>query len=315
MVTDYAIILSRLEMVKAGSRAGLWHARCPCGQNHKNGDRNPSARLWVDGAGRLNWWCAKGCKWKEVVEATGTRATDWFPPGSRPAGRTPMAGRVVKVFGYADEAGTVLYEVCRTEPKSFFQRRPVPGHPGEYAHTLSDGLFVRERGGFWREVVSAPPEAKTVRLEPLRKVPYRLPDLVDPRKADQPVLVVEGEGKADLLADLRFVATCAQGGAGRWPWEFGKHLAGRRVVVFPDADEVGRQHAWQVAASCLMHKASSVRVVTHGMGWEALPDRADVKDWLALVSEGCPPEDLPGRRREAVIDLVKLQPQWREVHG
>lgn len=316
MVTDYGSILSRLEMVRPGARASLWHARCPCSGNHKNGDRNPSARLWVDDQGRLNWWCAKGCKWREVVEATGTRAQDWFPDDGKPVPRARKipVGNIAHVYAYTDEAGQTLYEVVRMEPKGFYQRRPIPGHPGEYAHTLTDGKFVREGRGYWREVVSAPPDTGVV-LKAIRRVPYRLPDLVSPKLADQPVLVVEGEGKADLLAECKFIATCAVGGAGRWPWEFGKYFTGRRVVVFPDNDEVGRQHAWMVASSCLMHRASSVRVVEKGMGWERLPDKADIKDWLGQIAEGCPPEELVSRRREAVIDLVKLQPQWREVHG
>ncbi|HYE77964.1 MAG TPA: hypothetical protein VEI97_08265 [bacterium] len=215
-----------------------------------------------------------------------------------------MPGKVVATFDYVDERGDLLYQVCRTDPKGFFQRRPIPGHPGDWAYTLGGGKYGRDpQSGYWYERANNWPPNELVDLEEVRRVPYRLPDLVDAGKAKQPVLVAEGEGKVDLLRALGFVATCAAGGAGKWPVGFGGHLVGRRVVVLPDMDDVGMVHAHMVMASCVMFGAESVRIVRYGMGWEQMPEKSDVKDWLALQ---------PGEgKRAALIDLIKQQPEWR----
>lgn len=309
-------VLGRFAWVRPGSRPGLWAVRCPC-PAHRHGDRRPSARVWVDeDTGCLKWWCAKGCKWQEAVAATGTQPGDWFPPrvADRPPGRPRKAGvmgaKIVATFDYVDERNQLLYQVCRTDPKGFYQRRPVPGYDGQWAYSLSPGTYTfDQRAGYWSAVVVANPRPPVVELGEVRKVPYHLPELVDAKKKAHPVLVAEGEGKVDLLRELGFVATCSAGGAGKWPVMFGGFLTGRRVVVFPDRDDVGVNHAAQVAASCLLFGAASVRIVRYGMGWEKMPERADVKDWLAEV------EKQGADRRASLIDLIKLQPEWKPGGG
>lgn len=291
---DYFPVLSRLVGVKAGGRPGLWHCRCPVADRHQGGDRRPSGRVWVDEqTGKLCCWCGKGCKWREWVAATGTGIQDWFPVADRPPGRRvkKVSQKVVATFDYVDERGTLLYQVCRTDPKGFFQRRPLPdktrGIP-EWSYELGD----------------------------VRKVPYRLPELMDPAKVAHPVLIAEGEGKVDLLRGLGFVATCAAGGAGKWPVQFGGHLVGRRVVILPDRDDVGTQHAADVAASCLIFGAASIRVVRYGKGWEDMPEKSDVKDWLEKAvgaTGGLSDEVIRNNKRHALVSLIKLQPEWKAV--
>jgi 5S rRNA maturation endonuclease (ribonuclease M5) len=150
----------------------------------------------------------------------------------------------VAVYDYADERGRLLYQQCRTEPKSFFTRRP-------------DGS-----GGFVNGLNGA------------RRVPYRLRDLIE---AD-PVLtlfVVEGEKDADRLRSLGLLATTNAGGAGKWRDEYSEPLRDRSVVILPDNDEPGRKHAAQVARS-LKGIAASVKVVE----LPNLPGKGDVSDWL-----------------------------------
>jgi putative DNA primase/helicase len=217
---------------------------------------------------------------------------------------------VIATFDYTDEAGALLYQVCRTDPKGFHQRRPVPGYPDQWAFSLSPGKYTfDQRNGYWSPVVLNNPRPPVVELGECRKVPYRLPDLADPKRKAHPVLVAEGEGKADVLRALGFVATCNAGGAGKWQVGFGTYLVGRRVVVFPDRDDVGFAHAVQVAASCIAFGAESVRVVRYGMGWEQMPEKSDVKDWLAEIDKQ------GGDRKASLIDLIKLQPEWKPVGG
>ena len=141
------------------------------------------------------------------------------------AGSAPEP-RIVATYPYTDEADSLLFEVVRYEPKSFRQRRP-------------DG-----RGGWvWN-------------LDGVRRVLYRLPEVC----AAKAVLVVEGEKDVETARGLGFTATCNPGGAGKWRNEYAQLLRGKRVGIIADADEPGRKHAQEVAAS-LSGRAEIVKVL------------------------------------------------------
>lgn len=153
------------------------------------------------------------------------------------------ARRIVAVYPYHDEGGTLLYEVVRFEPKSFAQRRP-------------DGNC----GHIWG-------------LNGVRRILYRLPELLAaPRQAI--VFIPEGEKDADRLRSVGLTATTS-GAAGSWRPEFAEYFKGRDGVVLPDNDGHGLAHAGDVARS-LHGIAKRVRVV-----WlPGLPPGGDVSDWL-----------------------------------
>ena len=156
------------------------------------------------------------------------------------AGREPVA-----TYDYRDDNGLLLYQTVRFEPKDFRQRRPLPGGDWEW------------------------------KLNGVPRVPYRLPELL--AAADtEPIYVVEGEKDADRLVRAGLQATTNAGGAGKWQPGFAKFLAGRDVVVLPDADEPGRRHAGAVAAS-LHGTVRSVRLLE----LPGLREKGDVSDWLS----------------------------------
>jgi 5S rRNA maturation endonuclease (ribonuclease M5) len=110
---------------------------------------------------------------------------------------------------------------------------------------------------------------------------YRLPDLIK-SPATSIVYVTEGEGDADSLAALGFTATTAGGVSSKWTAELVEHLRDRRVVIFVDADQAGRDYGQKVAKA-LFSAAKSVRIV------DLFPDRddgADVTDWLKTDAAG-----------------------------
>lgn len=153
--------------------------------------------------------------------------------------------REVAAYDYRDAAGNLLYQCVRFDPKDFRQRRP-------------DGA-----GGWdWK-------------LNGVRRVPYRLPELLA-AKPTQTILIVEGEKDADNLAQLGLIATTNSGGVGKWRDEYSETLRGRTVASLRDADEPGRKHAEQVAES-LQGIAESVKVIE----LPGLPEKGDVTDWLA----------------------------------
>ena len=88
-------------------------------------------------------------------------------------------------------------------------------------------------------------------LNGVRRVPYRLPELIETIALGYFVIVVEGEKDVDALRNdkIGLDATTCPGGAGKWRDEYGQHFGDASVVIIPDNDEAGRNHAREVAAS------------------------------------------------------------------
>lgn len=104
---------------------------------------------------------------------------------------------------------------------------------------------------------------------------YRLRDLA--ARPNDPVIVTEGEYKADQLAALGLLVTTsgAADSAGKTDWQA---LAGGDVVIWPDNDEAGQRYATavQVALAAL---DCTVRVIdVAALGLNA---KGDAADWLA----------------------------------
>lgn len=245
-------VLRRFERVTPMSRPNTWRARCPA-----HDDRTPSLGIWLGRGGSMLlvrcWSRRAGCTVREIVSRVGLRMSDLFPPDEannaygRAARPRPPAPRLAEVYDYADEAGKLLYQVCRMDPKGFRQRRP-------------DG-----KGGWdWS-------------LGDVRRVLYRLPRIAaaSPRV---PVLVVEGERDVHTLEAWGFLATTNAMGAGKWLSEYSLSLRGRRVVVLPDADEAGQRHAYDVVGSLMMHGAASIRLCE----LPDLPAHGDVTDFANM---------------------------------
>lgn len=169
----------------------------------------------------------------------------------REAPKKGTARKIVATYDYVDEAGELLYQAVRYEPKEFKQRQPGP-----------DGGWVWNLRG--------------VRLEP-----YRLPSLLANIEGGRTIYIVEGEKDADNLIAVGLPATCNAMGAGKWQAEFARYFEGADVVVIPDNDASGRSHAQQVARN-LASVARSVRF----LDLPGLPPKGDVSDWLAAGGTG-----------------------------
>lgn len=158
-------------------------------------------------------------------------------------------GAGARTFSYTDEEGAVLFQVVRrVNPKGFYQRRP------------------NGKGGWINS------------LEGVRRVLYRLPEVLAAVRDNQQVYLVEGERDADNLAELGLVATTSSGGPGRWRQDYSKTLRGARVVILPDNDEAGQEHVQKVAQA-LQGVAAEVRV----LGLPDLPSAGDVTDWMETM--------------------------------
>ncbi len=187
---------------------------------------------------------------------------------------------ILATYDYFDEAGTLLFQVQRRQDKTFVQRRPDK-IAGTYVYSLKG----------------------------VRRVLYRLPELVA-SDATESVFFVEGEKDVDNLRGAGLVATCNPMGAGKWRSEYATSLSGRIVYVIADNDDVGREHARDVARS-LAAVAGQVKVldltaVTRELGRGDLPEKGDASDFLKMggTAESLKRafHDAPAQPRFKVVD-------------
>jgi hypothetical protein len=293
-------LLSRLKGVKAAGR-DRWMAKCPI-----HDDKQASLSVRVGGDQRAVMYCHARCDTRAVVAAIGLTMADLFLGGAKPTLRVEPGAkaqgvetrkRLVKTYPYTDADGTLLYEVCRFEPKSggFPQRRPTAA--GDWEWGMGD----------------------------VSPVLYRLPDLIEAVAADRVIYIAEGEKDVDNLVALGYPATTSPFGAGKWREEYSPILADAHVVILPDNDQPGHEHALAVAES-LVKVGAHVRMVV----LPNVPVKGDVSDWLAaggtaakldqFVAEAAPwklgdpipvPPSPPKFKLYNVTDLKNLPPmEW-----
>ena len=156
----------------------------------------------------------------------------------------------------------------------------------------------------------------------MRRVPYRLPEVI----AADTVFVVEGEKDADRLAGLfaeeypacgppppgaakacpglrsggganlgtrpcRLAATTNSEGAGKWRDALSPYFIDKNVVILPDNDEPGRNHARDVAAKVKAAGAASVKIAE----LPGVASKGDVSDWLNN-----------GGTKESLLEIVQI---------
>jgi DNA primase len=205
------------------------------------------------------------------------------PKGNGRAGDKDTTRKiVVATFEYHDQNGDAAFAVDRIQfqkpdgtyvlkdgkpDKVFRRRRPDPDHPGQWIHNTSGAPVV----------------------------PYRLPGVLEALVAGHPILIVEGEAKADLLASWNVAATCNAGGSKKWKPEHSEYLRDADVVLLPDNDNVGWEHIHAVGAS-LVGIAKRVRVLV----LPNLAPKGDIIDWAKAG----------GTREQLDALLTTKAPDW-----
>jgi hypothetical protein len=201
-------------------------------------------KLDYDHSGAVAWLRAQGL-------LPGSTPRPAPAPPTRPK-LIPVADPVSKIvaeYDYTDETGALLFQTIRYEPKRFNQRRP-------------DG------NGGW-----------LANIDGVRRVLYRLPDLIQAVADGRTIFVVEGEKDCINLRALGFAATTNPMGANKWRPEYNELLRGADVVIVGDNDRPGREHIEQVAKA-LYGIAKRVRVLDLTAAWPECPDKGDISNWL-----------------------------------
>jgi 5S rRNA maturation endonuclease (ribonuclease M5) len=191
-----------------------------------------------------------------ICAAVGLKLADLFVAKPKRNGHKKP---IVATYDYTDESGAVLFQVVRFDPKDFRQRKP-------------DG-----KGGW------------TWRTAGVRRVPFRLPELIAAVRAGRPVFVVEGEKDALAVIKAGFAATCNAGGAGKWSPGFSEYFKGAEVIVIADKDDAGREHAQEIAAS--LHGVAAIVRVTELPDLDGKPVK-DAADFFAAGGQGADLDEL-----------------------
>ncbi|MGC9239968.1 MAG: hypothetical protein ACP5D5_09925, partial [Acidithiobacillus sp.] len=222
-----------------------YECRCPAHDDH-----DPSLSV-ADGQTGPLVHCHAGCSQEAVLQAL----RDMGLWQSKPRPRVdPMRPRGIpaewhgmpfaRLYTYATQQGEILGYVARYEDGQG-NKNPIP--------------FFKKEGDRWRP--GAPDEPRPL---------YGLPSLSKPGA----VYVVEGEKACDAMTKRGHACVTNQGGSkapGKSDWT---PLTGRDVIVWPDYDEPGKQHA-QAVRKLLRGIASSVRLVDVAAmdpdkeGWDA----------------------------------------------
>ena len=209
-----------------------WKALCPA---HK--DKNPSLSITLEPK-RILMYCQAGCNFEEIIASVSLTHADLRD------GKQGSMKAIAATYNYFNDKGKLIYQVCRTEGKDFFQRRPGP-----------DGKWIPN-------------------LKGIDSTLYKLPELMAAKGA-RAVFVCEGEKDVDRLTTLGFAATCNSGGAGKWYNRHTPYMKGKQAIILQDNDEPGKKHAEAVAAK-LTGTAASIRILK----LDDLKEHGDVSDWL-----------------------------------
>jgi putative DNA primase/helicase len=204
------------------------------------------------------------------------------PPGQNFSGAHKRHGAPSATYVYRDAVGEVLYYVCRYETADGKQIVPW--------RWVSRPEALRGKPAGWR-----------ARHVPRPRPLYNLHRLAENPSA--PVLLVEGEKCVEAASRLmrETIVTTWSGGSAHARYADYSPLAGRRVNIWPDADEPGWVAAAQIARILVELECTVGIVDTHGQppGW-------DVAD---AIQEGWTLDQILKWAREHKRPIVKVVPQ------
>lgn len=248
---------------KFTSSGARWMAQCPA-----HGDRTPSLSITDAEDGKILVKCFAGCTQDAVIAALKARGL-WpqsngnnRPTGIHPIdieqirqqtkrkypGNTPDLGwaKMTDKYNYTDERGKLLYQKGRWE---------WPDSEGQRQKTFR---FRRPDGRNWISGMGG-----------ARPVPYRLDKIIDAPT----VYIVEGEKDVHTLEQIGLAATTSY--SSNWDEKWSPLFKGKRVILLPDNDAVGRRYVHMVSQSitAFAEKCKTVYLPN-------LAEKGDITDWM-----------------------------------
>jgi len=153
--------------------------------------------------------------------------------------------QIVATYDYKQN-GELKFQVVRFKPKDFRQRQPI------------------KNSNEWQW-----------NLKGIKPIPYRVDNWHNPSRKNKTIIIVGGEKDVHSLESIKLPATCNHGGEGKFYDELIPYFKGYDVVIIPDNDKPGKDHA-KLVANKLYNVAKKIRVVE-------LPvdkPKQDITDWI-----------------------------------
>jgi hypothetical protein len=278
-------VLSKLSGVRE-TKSG-WSARCPAHE-----DRQASLSIGEGDDGRVLLKCHAGCDHKKIVAALGLEERDLFDADAKRTA-TPKKSSPSKTTSKA-------YATADAAEKAYERILGKWTHRYEYQD-------AKERLGYVVLRWDQPDGKKDIRPISKHADGWRLEHMQEPRPLfhvrailsapSSRVYVVEGEKCVYGLASLGLTGTTSAGGSNAASKSDWSPLAGREVVLLPDADVAGSKYADEVAEILLkLDPPATVRVVEI----DGLEPGGDVAD----LCEDCRDDDEKKALREKIERLA-----------
>lgn len=283
------------EAVSAALRGQKTMTLCPAHDDH-----SPSLSVAPGVSQPVVFKCHAGCDQDSIV-AAGELAwadicapLDPDPPPDR--NRWTPAGTASHIYPYRLRNGVLSFEVLRVPldggKKRFMQRRPDPTAPSGHA---------------WN-------------LDTATRVLYRLPEVCAAVRNGHTIHIAEGEKCVHALLAVipdGDEATCNPMGAGKWTNDYATHLTSANVIIYADADDVGRDHARTIRES-LLAVGATVKILEAPAG--TMPSGKPINDVADHLEAGGPlvtllettPEVMAEKARTGIdiLDVI-LRPRGR----
>jgi len=292
-------ILSQLEDVKKISR-NQWQALCPAHDDHK-----PSLSITKAKDGKILLHCFAGCSYEEIIEALSIN----FNLENKGKTIDEQLNEVFEKYWLPKQK-----KHPRVERKTTTEY-PYPDYEGNYNERVIRVDYPDRPKKIWSQELQGGKWVNRKHKGPIRWLYNGRKVLQHP---DQRLYVVEGEPKVEALRKVGLLATCNQGGAGKWYEHHSKDLEGwNEIVILPDNDKAGQRHAHRIKRSSQRHKVKTIRIVA----LPNLPDGGDVIDYfyqggtkesLEQIVNNTKPEPLTQDHLvEECFDQIKPKPiQW-----
>jgi hypothetical protein len=231
--------------------------RCAQSERHSNGDAHPSLKINT----KKNVWSCFPCAAKGTAWALAAFLARLDPEDKSELGAWLKERGLLNGAKRSSKKGTdrkLVATYTYTNPDGGFVARKLRFEPGRDGQK-KDFAWQRWENASWVDGLAG---VKT----PL----YRCHEIQN----EQAIAYFEGEKAADAGVKLGLATTTA-GGVNNFRPDHAEVLRGKDVVIFPDNDRPGREHAQRVAAA-LHGLAKSIRIVV----LQGLPEKGDLYDFV-----------------------------------
>jgi DNA primase len=216
-----------------------YQAICPAHEDH-----SPSLSIRIEDE-RVLLHCFAGCSTDAVLASVGLSFDDLFIKTERQY--NVNAPQLLSTHHYYDEQNKLKYSVEKYLKDNKKQFR---------FYQFEDNK-------------------KIYNLKNVKKVLYRLPELIEGMEKTEFVCICEGEKDVDNLMNLGLLATTNPTGAEGWKSEYNNYFLNSNVVIFEDNDEAGRKRTKKLISE-LSYIAKSIKVID----FPDLPEHSDISDWF-----------------------------------